>query len=325
MNNLTIQCSIEANTVYQYALKLIHEGKLLRITNSGTKAWRELMLSTAKVDESLANHATKLWSLIPAEGVMLCDVCGRATLPLPQALLTTWFYQAKALKDANPQHPIYAVTSLQTLRKLVGEMIAELVISLPAIRVETKEGKSSQWLVSNVADPDIYPCKGLRLPEYKARAYKKVKVSGDKINRPQSITYTCQDTLTHLQSIPLRYNQEVLKDCPFKEPDTSEDTYAKWLETHHTGEDDPSYEVWKAQQLKSYYDYVGKFEPYIKAQGTEVFYNTYEPDSRGRLYVANDLGNHIGIKPLRGVIEFADKGYKASKEDMNWLTGLLLN
>lgn len=103
-----------------------------------------------------------------------------------------------------------------------------------------------------------------------------------------------------VNGVALTFNQEILAklnyEFPLDEPDPNDWDSAKF----------PKYEDWVADREEQHRGYIGKLPETIKEMGDEVFYNTYAPDSRGRLYPTNDAGNFVGIKYIRSIVQFAD-------------------
>ena len=103
-----------------------------------------------------------------------------------------------------------------------------------------------------------------------------------------------------VNNVALIFNQEVLAklnyEFPLDEPDPNDWDSAKY----------PKYEDWVADREEQHRGYIGKLPKTIEEMGDEVFYNTYAPDSRGRLYPTNDAGNFVGIKYIRSIVQFAD-------------------
>lgn len=103
-----------------------------------------------------------------------------------------------------------------------------------------------------------------------------------------------------VNGVALTFNQEVLAklnyEFPLDEPDPNDWDSAKY----------PKYEDWVADREEQHRGYIGKLPKTIEEMGDEVFYNTYAPDSRGRLYPTNDAGNFVGIKYIRSIVQFAD-------------------
>lgn len=103
-----------------------------------------------------------------------------------------------------------------------------------------------------------------------------------------------------VNGVALTFNQEVLAklnyEFPLDEPNPDDWDSAKY----------PNYEDWVAAREEQHRGYIGKLPETIEEMGDEVFYNTYAPDSRGRLYPTNDAANFVGIKYVRSIIQFAD-------------------
>ena len=103
-----------------------------------------------------------------------------------------------------------------------------------------------------------------------------------------------------INGVALTFNQEVLAkmnyEFPLDEPNPDDWDSSKF----------PKYEDWVADREEQHRGYIGKLPKTIEEMGDEVFYNTYAPDSRGRLYPTNDAANFVGIKYVRAIIQFAD-------------------
>jgi len=103
-----------------------------------------------------------------------------------------------------------------------------------------------------------------------------------------------------VNGVALTFNQEVLAklnyEFPLDEPNPDDWDSSKY----------PNYEDWVAAREEQHRGYIGKLPETIEEMGDEVFYNTYAPDSRGRLYPTNDAANFVGIKYVRAIIQFAD-------------------
>ncbi len=103
-----------------------------------------------------------------------------------------------------------------------------------------------------------------------------------------------------MNGVALTFNQEILAklnyEFPLDEPDPNDWDSAKY----------PDYNDWVAAREEQHRGYIGKLPETIEEMGDEVFYNTYAPDSRGRLYPTNDAANFVGIKYIRAIVQFAD-------------------
>lgn len=103
-----------------------------------------------------------------------------------------------------------------------------------------------------------------------------------------------------INGVALTFNQEVLAkmnyEFPLDEPNPDDWDSSKF----------PKYEDWVADREEQHRGYIGKLPKTIEEMGDEVFYNTYAPDSRGRLYPTNDAANFVGIKYVRAIVQFAD-------------------
>ena len=103
-----------------------------------------------------------------------------------------------------------------------------------------------------------------------------------------------------INGVALTFNQEVVAkmnyEFPLDEPNPDDWDSSKF----------PKYEDWVADREEQHRGYIGKLPKTIEEMSDEVFYNTYAPDSRGRLYPTNDAANFVGIKYVRAIIQFAD-------------------
>ena len=103
-----------------------------------------------------------------------------------------------------------------------------------------------------------------------------------------------------INGVALTFNQEVLAkmnyEFPLDEPNPDDWDSSKF----------PKYEDWVADREEQHRGYIGKLPKTIEEMGDEVSYNTYAPDSRGRLYPTNDAANFVGIKYVRAIVQFAD-------------------
>lgn len=65
--------------------------------------------------------------------------------------------------------------------------------------------------------------------------------------------------------------------------------------------------LYKQKRQKQWDAYGSKVSEKIKeyAKSGSSFFNTLVPDSRGRLYISNDIGNYIGDKQIRGLVVFS--------------------
>lgn len=105
--------------------------------------------------------------------------------------------------------------------------------------------------------------------------------------------------LSLINSTPLTFNQDVMQKLGYEfklsEPDMDDWDSVKF----------PEYKDWVEAREKAHKAYISKLPEYIREE-SGVVYNTYAPDSRGRLYPTNDTGNFVGIKYIRAVIQSAE-------------------
>lgn len=91
----------------------------------------------------------------------------------------------------------------------------------------------------------------------------------------------CAETRALLNGVKLRFNKDLLQYCNIE------------YRQHMDEKKRVAYDLYEYKILK-----------HIQDEEQDSFFNEYCPDSRGRLYVNNDMGNYIGLKSLRGLIQF---------------------
>ena len=106
----------------------------------------------------------------------------------------------------------------------------------------------------------------------------------------------CLETVNLSNHVKLKYNEVVWKAL--------DEAVGITIDVEDCPEG-KSFEQYKKEREKQFHDYLGKFADYIGADvdNEREFFNTYEPDFRGRLYVNNDTGNFIGIKEIRALVQ----------------------
>lgn len=124
----------------------------------------------------------------------------------------------------------------------------------------------------------------------------------------------CDEVLSLTNATPLKFNQNIWSAMD------------EMIEVVLDPADCPLNKSWKEyceEREIAYAQYYQHINDYINVSGIlgEVFYNTYEPDYRGRLYANNDVGNFIGIKPIRAMVQPA-QGVVVTKEDVKELEDL---
>lgn len=121
----------------------------------------------------------------------------------------------------------------------------------------------------------------------------------------------CSSTINLLNGTPLTFKKEVM-DMLDNKFHLSEAKKEKWNKDAFS-----TFEEYVKAREDAFESYVSKLPEYINniAQAEDVVFNTYAPDSRGRLYPTNDVGNFIGIKQVRATIAFSDGCYVNSQED----------
>lgn len=124
----------------------------------------------------------------------------------------------------------------------------------------------------------------------------------------------CAETISISNSVPLQWNYDVL---------------------HAMGDvfclSEAKEEDWDREKFKTFEEYCthrkDQFDSYISKIPTSILersedsivYNTYAPDSRGRLYPTNDTYNYVGIKQVRALLKLAN-GAKVTKEESEFFS-----
>lgn len=121
----------------------------------------------------------------------------------------------------------------------------------------------------------------------------------------------CSSTINLLNSTPLTFKKEVM-DMMENKFHLSEAKKEKWNREAFS-----TFEEYVKAREDAFNSYVSKLPEYISniAQEGDTVFNTYAPDSRGRLYPTSDVGNFIGIKQVRATVAFSDGCYVNSQED----------
>lgn len=121
----------------------------------------------------------------------------------------------------------------------------------------------------------------------------------------------CSSTINLLNGTPLTFKKEVMDKMDNKFH-LSEAKESKW-----NREAFATFEEYVKARENAFESYVSKLPEYINniAQEGECVFNTYAPDSRGRLYPTSDVGNYVGIKQVRATVAFNDGCYVNSQED----------
>lgn len=151
-----------------------------------------------------------------------------------------------------------------------------------------------------------YNCNLIREPNSKPKLTHRVLGSiwvknGDELDHNDTI-------INLLNNTPLQFNQDVMAKLNYEfnlsEPDKKDWDSVKF----------PVYEDWIKARERAHEAYICKLPAYIK-ECTGTVYNTYAPDSRGRLYPTNDTGNMVGLKYIRAVIQSAHSDQIKIEED----------
>ena len=90
----------------------------------------------------------------------------------------------------------------------------------------------------------------------------------------------CAETRELLNQVELVHNVHLFEYCNIEHMPDDEDKKK-------------AYELYELRILRK-----------IRDEEPVAFHNEYCPDSRGRLYIMNDMGNYIGLKSLRGLVKF---------------------
>lgn len=142
-----------------------------------------------------------------------------------------------------------------------------------------------------------YDCEGITQPNKKPRLTH--RVLGTIWARDGNELDHNDIALNLVNGTPLTFNQDVLEKLNYEfslsEPDKKDWDSVKF----------PVYEDWVEAREKAHNAYISKLPEYIREE-SGIVYNTYAPDSRGRLYPTNDTGNFVGIKYIRAVIQSAE-------------------
>ena len=144
----------------------------------------------------------------------------------------------------------------------------------------------------------------LNLPKAKPSKYNN-KVLGSCFVKKYVGLDHCSELLDRIQAIPLMYNTYIYNGIWYHQP--SEEDYLFHLEGHPSYEGDYQQYCKDCEEGFSYY--IGLFTKAINGyldNNNNRFYNTYAPDSRGRLYVTNAIGDFVGIKQIRELVQLVN-------------------
>ena len=307
------------NTYMQYT---IDKSKMLKTTVktlitslvSSPSPWlnqvRAILLWDMSMVSPFIMEVIRAYNHIGTTYIITDTICG-ATLRKFNLAKVNEFMVAKGLKPCNQS---------STFTKIYSGMILEILSKLPGVELEKRtnhDNEFSKWFIRRTKQTDdTHAPKGIRLPWIKPIPYNSSKVLGNYLIQIEGI-YRCPETMDYQQSIGLRFNQDVIAQCPIKAPQCSEEEFKEYLQNHSKRMDkvfngveyvdiplpDPDYESWKQARTEGYENFEGKFNDLLK-EFKETFYETYCHDSRGRQYVSNDLGDYLGNKSIRGYIEF---------------------
>lgn len=175
------------------------------------------------------------------------------------------------------------------------------IIEKSNIKIEAKNGNGKfmdGYYLNRQALIQDYDCEGITQPNKKPKSTHRVlgtiwAKNGNELDHNDI-------ALNLLNNTPLTFNQDVMEKLGYEfklsEPNKDDWDSAKF----------PVYEDWVEAREKAHKAYISKLPEYIKGEESGVVYNTYAPDSRGRLYPTNDTGNFVGIKYIRAVIQSAE-------------------
>lgn len=307
------------NTYMQYT---IDKTKVLKTTVKGLinplvsspSSWlnqvRAILLWDTGMVTPLIMEIVRTYNRIGTDWVITDTICG-STLHKFNLTKVNELMVTKGLKPCNQS---------STFTKIYSGMVMEILSKLPGIDLEKRTCRDdglSKWFIRRTKQvTDTHTPKGIRLPWFEPVPYNSSKVLGTYLAQIEGI-YRCPETMDYQQSIGLRFNQDVIAQCPIKAPQCSEEEFNQYLQNHSGKIDkvfngveyidmpipDPDYESWKQARLDGYEAFEGKFPELLK-EFKETFYETYCHDSRGRQYTNNDLADYLGNKSIRGYIEF---------------------
>ena len=177
------------------------------------------------------------------------------------------------------------------------------IIEKSNVKIEAKAKNGNEprlmdgYYLNRQALVQDYDCEGITQPNKKPRMTHRVlgtiwAKNGNELDHNDI-------ALSLINSTPLTFNQDVMEKLGYEfklsEPDMDD-----WDSTKF-----PEYKDWVEAREKAHKAYISKLPEYIREE-SGVVYNTYAPDSRGRLYPTNDTGNFVGIKYIRAVIQSAE-------------------
>ena len=307
------------NTYMQYT---IDKTKMLKITIKGLIAslvsspsnWlnqvRSILLWDTGMVTPLIMEVIRAYNHIGTTYIITDTICG-ATLRKFNLTKVNEHMVAKGLKPCNQS---------STFTRIYSGMIMEILSKLPGVELEKRtnqDNEFSKWFIRRTKEVnDTHNPKGIRLPWIEPIPYNSSKVLGNYLTQIEGI-YRCPETMDYQQSIGLRFNQDVIAQCPIKAPQCTEEEFKEYLQNHSGRIDkvfngveytdipvpDPDYETWKQARIDGFNVFEGKFLELLQ-EFEETFYESYCHDSRGRQYAHNDLADYLGNKSIRGYIEF---------------------
>lgn len=271
---------------------------------------RAILLWDINMVTPLIMEVVKTYNRIGTDWVITDTICG-GTLHKFDLTKINKFMVAKGLKQCEQS---------STFTKIYSGMVMEILSKLPGVELEKRinhdDGLSKWFIRRTKQDTDTHTPKGIRLPWIEPVPYNPNKVLGHYLAQIEGI-YRCPETMDYQQSIGLRFNQDVITQCPIKAPQCLEEEFKQYLQNHSGRMDkvfngveyidvpipDPDYATWKQARINGYETFEGKFLELLQ-QYKETFYEVYCHDSRGRQYANNDLADYLGNKSIRGYIEF---------------------
>ena len=307
------------NTYMQYTVdktKVLKTTVKVLITSlvSSPSTWlnqvRSILLWDTGMVTPLTMEVIRAYNRIGSSWVITDTICG-STLRKFNLTKVNEFMVSNGLKPCNQS---------STFTKVYSGMVMEILTQLPGVELEKRTSRDDgleKWFIRRTKQvTDTHTPKGIRLPWFEPVPYNSSKVLGTYLAQISGI-YRCPETMDYQQSIGLRFNQDVIAQCPIKAPQCSEEEFNQYLQNHSGRIDkvfngvayidmplpDPDYESWKQARLDGFESFEGKFLELLK-EFNETFYETYCHDSRGRQYADNDLADYLGNKSIRGYIEF---------------------
>ena len=289
---------MEQTTVSQLAQTII------QASDNFNRELKSTLLTLIGLDKLCAD-VEYVYNKIPTTSVPLSSIAGISLIYLkPEIISAVNASRAKPLHDS-------------TIYKAYASLVMGIVSSLPDVKIGAEQRNNQRvWYISSTNLTEYG--KGLHLPDVKP-SKKLLHTLGAVVNNhpKEDSTYLlhCTNSILKLQFTKLQFNHDVINVLPYPIVDLSELNYAKFLakaQEVERGLDNkpllpvyatPTYDEWKQEQIHNFRSYKQLIKNAI-VKWDNTFYNNYAYDSRGRIYVRNDLGNFTSDLSLRGFIEF---------------------